>query len=153
MPAMPGQAACQKVAIPATSLDRALLVLAQQTGVDIASTEADLGKARADRVEGCLSVGEALSRLTRASGFRAIPAGARSYRIVKAASPSDRPEKRTSIADSPWAEVVVTGAKLPVPLLRFPGSVQIIDADSRAGFTRGTTMDDLASRAPILQKT
>jgi outer membrane receptor protein involved in Fe transport len=152
---MPGHAACKKIAIAAAPLDRALLALAQQADVDIASTETDLHKARSNRVEGCFAAGEALRTLMRGSGFRVVSAGARSFRIVRAPAPAPAAgqERDAGTIEPPRPDLIVTGAKLPVALLRFPGSVQILDVDPHAGAARGRTMDEVASRTPILQKT
>ncbi len=153
----PVQAQCRKIEIGAVPLDQALLSLARQTGADIATTESDIDKVRARPVSGCLSVSQVLARLMRGSGYRAIAAGQGGYRIVKApvrpARPSPSPPPQTAAAGEP-TDIIVTGTKQRVALLRFPGSVHIVEnSDFSAGIGRATTLDDLADMSPIMQKT
>jgi len=153
--ATPSYAACHKVEIGAVSLDEALLILARQTGADIATSESGVHAVRVRPVSGCLSVSRVLARLVRGSGYRVIAAGQGGYRIVKApvkrAAPAPPPQ--TAGADEP-ADIIVTGTKQRVALLRFPGSVHIVEStEFAAGIGRAATLDDLAQMSPIMQKT
>ncbi len=154
--AQSAQAQCRRIEIGAVSLDEALLSLARQTGADIATTESGIRQIRVKPVSGCLSVSRVLARLTRGSGYRAVAAGQGGYRIVKAPAPRARassPPPETAAAGEP-TDIIVTGTKQNVALLRFPGSVQIIEGnDFTAGIGRAAALDDLAQMSPMMQKT
>ncbi|MBO9582236.1 MAG: TonB-dependent receptor [Sphingobium sp.] len=151
------QSQCRKIEIAAGTLDRALMSLASQTGADIATSENGIRLARSKSVSGCMSVSRALERLTRGSGYRAVPVVNGGFRIEKvpvlrAVEPQ---QPKTPIAEAgEQPDIIVTGAKQKVALLRFPGSVQIIDSsDFSRGVGRAATLDDLAAMSPIMQKT
>lgn len=150
------QAQCRRVTIAAGTLDAALLSLARQTGADIATSESGAGMVLVKPISGCLSVSRALDRLMRGSGYRAVAVGTDSYRIVKAPvrrSPAPQPRVLTVRTDE-QPDIIVTGTKQKVALLRFPGSVHIVDGkDFAIGVGRAATLDDLASMSPIMQKT
>jgi len=150
------QAQCRKINLAAGTLDDALLSLAHQTGTDIATSESGAGIVLVKPLSGCFSVSRALERLTRGSGYRAVAVGNGSYRIVKA--PVRRlaptPAKPQSVQTEGQLDIIVTGTKQKVALLRFPGSVHIVDGkDFALGIGRAATLDDLASMSPIMQKT
>jgi len=150
------RAQCQTVAIKGGALDEALIALARQTGADIATTESGTHHVRVKPVSGCLSVSQALSRLVRGSPYQAVAIGEKAYRVVKA------PAQRPPVGQSPGAsetaqelpDIIVTGAKQPVALLRFPGSVRVLTSDDfTSGIGRAASLDDLAEMSPIMQKT
>lgn len=149
------QAQCKSVNVAAAPLDRALVSLARQIGVDIASTEGNLESVRGNAVSGCLSPARALDRLTRGTGYRAEPTGNGSYRLVRA------PERRRPPAPplptehtDPALDIVVTGTKQQVQLLRFPGSVHVLTGDLLpSGGDRTISTDELARMTPVMQKT
>lgn len=149
-------AKCSNISIGASPLDEALLALARQTGTDIATTETGLRSIRVKPVSGCLTVSMALDRLLRGSDFRAVAAGLGGYRVVRAprqrsiaARPRPQPE---SVGET--ADIIVTGTKQQVPLLRFPGSVNVIaGSDLESGLRHAANLDDLADASPIMQKT
>ena len=151
------QSKCSQIDIAAGPLDRALLQLASQAKADIATTETGIAQAHGNAVSGCLSVSQALARLTRGSGFRAVSAGNGSYRLVrapvrrKAAPPVIAP---ASPEPDEQQEIVVTGTKQRVRLLRFPGMVQIFSADALPSEgARRRSIDDIAQLSPVMQKT
>ncbi len=150
------QAECRRIEIGAVPLDEALLSLARQTGTDIATTESGVHAIRVKPLAGCLSVARVLDRLMRGSGYRAVAAGQGGYRIVKAPAWRVRPSPpppETAAGGEPM-DIIVTGTKQRVALLRFPGSVQIVEgSDFSAGIGRAATLDDLAQMSPIMQKT
>ncbi|MBO9575690.1 MAG: TonB-dependent receptor [Sphingobium sp.] len=149
-------AKCSQIDIAPGPLDRALLLLAGQAGLDVASTDSRLGEARGNAVSGCLSPDEALRRLTRGTGFRPVRTGQGSYRLVRA---PQRPQSPPVVVQAPPApeqrpEIVVTGTKQQVALLRFPGMVHIITGDVLPSEgERRMSLDDLAQQTPIMQKT
>jgi len=143
------------ISIPATTLDVSLTILSRETGVEIVSTEAGLRSISTPPVQGPMPIRQALDRLLGGTGYRAI-ATAGGYRIVRA--PARRaPRKPKPIVASPSAtrapdDIVVTASKQRVTLLRYPGSLSVIDADQSPPAATGT-MSDLASGMPVLQST
>lgn len=149
-------AQCRTVDVPAGTLDQALMSLARQTGADIATSEGGLRMVRTKRVSGCVSVSRALERLTRGSGYRVAMIANGGFRIERA--PLRRPVRPSSPVETALGEelpdIIVTGTKQKVSLLRFPGSVHIADgSDFSSGVGRAATLDDLAAMSPIMQKT
>lgn len=151
-----------KVEIPATSLDQALAALARQTGADVISIEPGLRQVRSRAVSGTFSTRRALDRLLQGSGYRAVAVDARSYRVVRAPAPPvvpvrvARPRPVQVPAHSPRAasaEVVVTASKQRVPLLRYPGSLIVIDNHRWPLSVPDTDVTDLAQATPVLQTT
>lgn len=159
--ALPTMAAAQSVAVSITGepLDRALTTLAQQSGFDIISTEAELARIRARAVRGRMAPREALRRLLDGTGYRAIAIDARSYRIVRApimvAPPPRRLPARKRVAEPENSgDIVVTASKQGSTLLRFPGSALLIGGFAPGSMAaRSVTMDDVARGTPVLQNT
>ncbi len=150
------------VAIPATSLDQALTLLASQTGTDVISTEPSLRQVRVRAVSGHLSARRALDRLLDGSGFRAVRVDARSFRIVRAPVPAPvrvaAPRVSTPRSPAPAArprggEVVVTASKQRVPLLRYPGALTVIAGRRWPLSMPDADETDLARATPVLQNT
>ncbi len=150
------------VAIPATSLDQALTLLARQTGTDVISTEPGLRAVHVRAVSGHLSIRRALDRLLAGSGYRAVSVDARSFRVVRAPAPiapvrlakprRSSPEPSAPAPAKPQ-EVVVTASKQRVPLLRYPGSLTVISSHQWPLSTPDTDVTDLAQATPVLQTT
>jgi iron complex outermembrane receptor protein len=152
-------ARCRQIDIAAGPLSRGLVALASQTAVDIASTESGLQNAPANAVSGCLTASQALARLTRGTGFRAVTAGKGSFRLIRIAPRSKGPAPTAPTrtpASSPAVagDIIVTGAKQSVPLLRFPGSVHIATgARLPSPGERRISLDDFVQGIPVIQKT
>ena len=143
------------ISIPATTLDIALTTLAREAGLEITSTEPGLRSVRTRPVQGPMPVRQALDRLLDGTGYRAI-ATAGGYRIMRAPARAV-PRKPKPIVASPAAlrapdDIVVTASKQRITLLRYPGSLSVIDAAQSPPAATGT-MSDLASGMPILQST
>jgi outer membrane receptor protein involved in Fe transport len=151
------QAQCRKIEIGAGALNEALMSLARQTGADIATSDGAVRLARAKPVSGCLSVSQALERMMRGTGYRALPLVGGGYRIVKVSAAKRVPAPvavATAAETTELPDIIVTGTKQRVSLLRFPGSVHIVDgSDFSSGIGRAATLDDLAAMSPIMQKT
>ena len=152
------RAADSPITITATTLDIALTALARQTGTDIISTEAGLGRIRVRPIQGQMSVRAALDRLLQGSGYRAVAVDARSYRVVRdrrkppVAHPA--PARASPPPGEGGTDVVVTASKQRVPLLRYPGSLTIVTGLVGPGGTTVTPdMDDKAQTIPVLQST
>jgi iron complex outermembrane receptor protein len=146
-----------RISIPATNLSAALILLARETGIDLGSTEPSLVSVPTQALSGNMSVRQALERLLRGSGYRAVPVGAGSFRIVRGGRPAARPRfarAPTHLAPVTNAEeIVVTGSKQPVPLLRYPGSVTVVVADSPPVARRAADLSEIARTMPVLQHT
>lgn len=144
------------LSIPATTLDTALTTLARTAGVEIISTEPDLRRVRTRAIDGVTSLRAALDRLLDETGFRAIALPGGGYRIVRVAAPaslrrSARPETiRTPVAED---DIVVTASKQRVALLRYPGSLTLVDSGAALPARGAGSVTDLASTLPILQST
>lgn len=158
------QARDTRIDIPATTLDVALSLLARETGADVISTEAGLGKIRVPAIRGAASARQALDRMLHGSGFRAIAVDAHSFRIVRAALPAPPPSPPPSPAPprhphvrapepSPAVEVIVTASKQHIPLLRFPGSITSVDSSLGSIAGAAPDMSVVAHSTPVLQTT
>ncbi len=101
-----------------------------------------------------MSARQALARLLKGTGFRAIPVAGGGYRIVRAtASPRQRTPAAPTINARPVGDIVVTGSKQKVPLLRYPGSMTLIDWVPSVPSERTGNLIDIAQSHPILQGT
>lgn len=141
------------IAIPATKLSKAILLLAEQTGADITTTEADISTLTVTPLSGRYSAAAALHRLLAHTRYRAVAINANSFRIVLAPKRRVAPEppKSTQTVDAP---IVVTASKQPVKLLRFPGSIQYIGSGAVNSMTaQNHNIDDIARILPVLQMT
>ncbi len=151
------QARERHVAIPATSLDDALVLLGRQTGADIISTEPGLSRIRVRRIEGDLAPRTALDRILQGSGYHALAVDGRSFRVVRDAPVVPlRPAVHSvaaSVVSGPAPEIIVTASKQRVALLRYPGSLTKIDDTVLQISGRPQDMSDIARTAPVLQTT
>ncbi len=144
------------IAIPDSALDRAIVLLARQAGVDIVSTETGLAHIRVKGLRGKLSAQQALDRLLAGSPFDVVAVDDRSFRIVRRAARSMvRPPAPLAAEPPDAAPIVVTGSKRMSPLFRFPGNVTIIRMDlaDATGLAPSASLNDMASAAPVLQNT
>lgn len=145
-----------RIAIPPEPLNRALTDLARQTGFDIISTEPGLDRVRTTGVTGQMAARDALQRLLKGTGFRAVAIDAHSYRIERMPRRLLTPRiiARRTPAPTSDGDIIVTASKQNATLLRFPGSAIMI-----GGFAPGTptarplTIDDVARATPVLQNT
>ena len=143
------------VAIPATTLDAAVLTLARSSGVEIVSTEPGLHAIRCRALRGTMPVARALARLLADTGYRAVPGPGGVYRIVAAPRrvrpPRPTPPRPVPSADVP-ADIVVTASKQRVPLLRYPGSLTLVGTTAQPNGATGA-ISDLTNAVPVLQST
>jgi len=154
--AVQARAAVAPVAIPATTLDAALLTLARISGVEIVSTENGLHAVRCRPLRGTMTVAAALRRLLAGTGYRAVAGPGGTYRIVVAPRPARRPppvpqRRPPAVAEVP-ADIVVTASKQRVPLLRYPGSLTLISTATQPNGATGA-ISDLTVSVPVLQST
>ncbi len=155
------------VDIPAGPLDRALAILARQTGSDIGSAEPGIGRIATAGFRGRLTASAALDRLLRGTPFAAQGLGAGAYRVVRrptvrrAGAARAAPAKPVAAPDpvagtaKPPPDIVVTASKRTVALLGFPGAITVLRSGSglRVGDVAGDTLDEALAATPILQGT
>lgn len=144
------------ISIPPATLDVALMMLAREAAVEITSTEVGLKEVHTGPLQGRMPARHALDRLLDGTDYRAI-AIAGGFRIVRAPERRARHKPRPIVAARPTAasrvsDIVVTASKQRVSLLRYPGSLAVIDAEQSPPAATGT-LTDLASGMPILQST
>lgn len=152
----PANAHDTAISIPATTLDSALTILARATNAEIVSTEAGLNAIHTPRLNGSMSVRQALARLLKDTGFRAIAVPHGGYRIVRRAVPKPvHPPKRPlpAVEATSVGDIVVTGSKQRVPLLRYPGSMTFVVGGSPLPPEGVGNLTDAAQTHPILQST
>lgn len=145
------------ISIPATTLDVALMTLSRDLGIDIISTEPGLRRIATRGVRGRLSARSALDRLLANTGYRAVAVHAGAFRIERAPVRPVALPRRISPAPAPAplppGDVVVTASKREIPLLRYPGSVTILDVDTTTPGRHGGTLAEASRAIPILQST
>lgn len=145
--------------IAAGPLDTAILAIARQSGVDVASAEPGLHGVQGNAVSGRMSVKAALRRLMAGTGYEAIAVGTSSFRVARSrvVAPRSRALEVAPPAPVPVAQmqdIIVTGTKQRVGLLRYPGSIQFVGWPFLpGGASRSASIDDVAREAPVLQKT
>lgn len=144
------------VALPASTLDAALLALSRATGTEIVSTETGLRSVATRAVRGTMTVERALAQLLRDTGYRAVAGSGGGYRIVLA--PRRRAPARIALArPAPVAEIpadiVVTASKQRVPLLRYPGSLTLVTGSPVRPDGGTGDISDLTRTLPVLQGT
>jgi iron complex outermembrane recepter protein len=140
-----------------TTLDRALLALGRQTGVEIISTERGLHAVRTRALAGPLPVRRALAQLLAGTDFRAVRIAGGGYRIVYHRASARRPlparSERAEGRDAGGTDIIVTASKQAIPLLRYPGSIAFsLGAPSLPNGSTGE-VTDLSRTMPVIQST
>ena len=120
-------------------LGHVVATIGAQAGVTIGVADPTLAIRPSPGVRGSLEVGAALGRATRGTGTHAVPVDAWTWRIV--ADPPRRPSifrprpvlpaTETAAPQRP-ADIIVTATKVPIPVARYPGSIEILDLDDPA---------------------
>lgn len=95
------------------------------------------------------------------TGLVALPAGPNGWRVIRkpdrdpapAALPRPRPSTPANTAATTDAEVIVTASKQRISLLRFPGSLGIVDTGRVRPGPALIALDDIARVTPVLQST
>ncbi|PZU06891.1 TonB-dependent receptor [Sphingomonas sp.] len=153
--AAPGAAASGEVrfAVPPSSLDAALAMFAQQSGIDVGAAGAGIARLRSPGVRGHMGAGRALDRLLDGTGLIATPIAGGGFRLVP--EPPRRTHSKAAILPVvATGDIIVTANKRGTSLLRYPGSISIVDraytAQSVAG-DRGLV--EAMAEAPTLQST
>jgi outer membrane receptor protein involved in Fe transport len=137
----PAQAERVRIDSPAGRTSDAAIAIARQTGTSIVVADAGVGNRRVRAIRGSMSAADAVKKLARASGARAVAAGPSAWRLLPApretrviAQPR-RPRKQERPAAPPVlqakasVEIVVIGSKRDATLAEFPGQVSILPGE------------------------
>ncbi len=159
----PAHAESVRVDAPAGRVAEVAVTIARQTGSSIVVADRALAERKVPAVRGRMTAAQAVERLARAAGARAIPAGSMSWRLVPAAPAEprvqrarERPRPPPAAAPPPPppppAEIVVIGSKRDTPLADYPGQVEILDGEDLAfGGVGGT--EKIMQRVPTVAST
>lgn len=159
----PAHAQGVPVNAPAGRAGDAAEAIARQTGSSIVIAERDLADRRVSAIRGRYSPSQAVERLARAVGARAVPAGPNSWRLVAAARPRTtgrpraavapaRPPLRSPASAEPAGEIVVIASKSDTPLTQYPGQVEMLDGEVLALGGAGGT-EKIMQRVPTVAST
>lgn len=141
------------VRIAAGTLDAALRVLAQQTGIAVGGTDAGLASVRTRAVSGTMTPSQALRRLLAGTRFRAVPIGDRAYRIERLPRPSHLDVKPVAPAAAMAAvgqsePIVVNASKRGIGLADYPGSIEVAGVDGGDGGKGVPSLEGLLEAFP-----
>ncbi|MEI4507400.1 TonB-dependent receptor [Sphingopyxis sp. CCNWLW253] len=145
------QATVREFNIPAQPLSSALLEFSRQSDVLVVVSPEVVNGKRAPALRGSLPVNEAIGRLLRGSGLRAVPNPRGGYRIERAAPPAVADASSAAAPDAAVeAEaIIVTGSRIARSSKSVPGSVTVFDREridrSGEGTIRGVL--ELSSQA------
>ncbi|MET1754002.1 TonB-dependent receptor [Novosphingobium sp. RD2P27] len=159
--ATPATAHAKEVAVatPAGSAVEVAIVLARQTGTSIVIVDPQLARRRIGALRGRMAPVEAVRRLARAAGGRALSAAPGAWRIEAAAparAAAAKPSRIEAADRAPEAVdaelIVVVGSKRELTLAKVPGQVSIINGRAlEVGGTGGT--EKIAQRIPTVSST
>ena len=161
--ATPAAARDQAIDIPAGTLGQAIAALGAQARVSIVVSVADSGLLRrpVPAIRGRMSPGEALEKLLRGTGARAVAAAPGVWRIVaappKAAAPykafaRPRAPQAPPPPEAPSSDIVVTASKRDTRLNMFPGAVTVLGG-AEIGREGDNGTDAVISRMSTLSST
>lgn len=151
-----------EVDVPAGRAGDAAAAIARQTGSSVVITDRAIANRRVPAIRGRLTAAQAVERLARSAGARAVAAGGNGWRLV-AAPPSsprpqpaarrERPAPRPAVAlEAPAGEIIVIGSKREIPLSDYPGQATLIDGDLLTfGGVGGT--EKITQRVPTVAST
>jgi iron complex outermembrane receptor protein len=160
-------AAAQSVAVsaPGGRAGDAAVAIARQTGVSVVITDSEIANRRVPAIRGQLTASEAVDRLARHTGARAVQTGSRAWRLVpvgrtsnaNGARPAPMPAPRVpSPANTPaetiGPDIVVIGSKRDIALKDYAGQAELLDGEELAfGGVGGT--EKIMQRAPTVSST
>jgi outer membrane receptor protein involved in Fe transport len=159
----PAQAQSVPVDVAAGRAGDVAAALARQTGTSIVITDRALANRRVGAIKGRLSAGQAVERLARAAGGRAVAAGNGAWRLVPgqaqaaALRPATRPTRAPApltrpIVEAPATEIVVIGSKRDIPLVDYAGQVGMVEGEQLVfGGVGGT--EKIIQRLPTVSST
>ncbi|HEY6816621.1 MAG TPA: TonB-dependent receptor [Croceibacterium sp.] len=151
-----------EVDVPAGRAGDVAAAVARQTRSSIVITDRAIANRRVPAIRGRLSAAEAVDRLARSAGLRAVAAGRNGWRLVAAPPPSASPReaaRRQAPAPRPEAppeapsdDIIVIGSKRDTPLSDYPGQVTLIDGEVLTfGGVGGT--EKIMQRVPTVAST
>jgi outer membrane receptor protein involved in Fe transport len=143
--------------VPATRLDRAVILLGKREGVSIGISDPALAGIWTRPVGTTGDVSAALRRMLSGTGAGAVQVGPRSWRIVRLpATPYRRPEPAATAPSRDSeneAEILVIASKRDTPLGRYPASVSILETDMVAAGLESLGSGVLTTYLPSLTST
>ncbi len=152
------------VDVPAGRAGDSAAAIARQTNSSVVITDSALANRRVPAIRGRLSAAQAVERLARHAGARAVAAGRNGWRLVGATAPSP-PPRRTNRSErqvppsppapppeAPAGVIIVVGSKRDVPLSDYPGQAVLIDGELLTfGGVGGT--EKITQRVPTVSST
>jgi len=160
-------AAAQSVAVsaPGGRAGDAAVAIARQTGVSVVITDSEIANRRVPAIRGQLTASEAVDRLARHTGARAVQTGSRAWRLVPvgrtsnangvrpAPMPAPRvPSPANTPAETIGPDIVVIGSKRDIALKDYAGQAELLDGEELAfGGVGGT--EKIMQRAPTVSST
>ncbi|HEX8031585.1 MAG TPA: hypothetical protein VF491_24120, partial [Vicinamibacterales bacterium] len=118
--------------IPAGTLARSLSQFSAVTNIDVGTADPGIAHVRASALKGSFDSADALHRLLAGHGLKAVALSSGGWRIERL-SAVKTPVPRASPEAEP---IVVLATKRATPLMRYPGSVTIVDPTAN-GIDRG----------------
>ncbi|MET0250332.1 MAG: TonB-dependent receptor [Sphingobium sp.] len=121
----------QQIDLAPGRLGEVVVALGRQTGSSIGMSDPSLAALATPALRGRMGVDAALAHLLKGSGARARRVGTQSWRVVRAKGrpPPPRPVLvHAPPPRPPAAELIVTASKRNVPLLRYAGVAEAVDA-------------------------
>jgi len=160
--AAPAHAEGVRVDAPAGRAGEVAGTIARQTGTSIVIADRTIADRRVPAIRGRMSTQQAIERLARSAGARAVRAGTNGWRLVAANSPNSTrrvaptpapaPAAGTPPPEAPPIEIVVVGSKRDTQLTEYPGQVEMIDGeDLMFGGVGGT--EKIMQRIPTVAST
>ena len=140
----PAHAQRVQIDAPAGRASDAAIAIARQTGTSIVVADPDIAERRVRAIRGKMEAGDAVRKLARAAGARAVSAGPSAWRLLPAPramrriaeKPAPRRQERRIAAPVPEAEplveIVVVASKRDAALGEFPGQVSILPGEELA---------------------
>lgn len=160
----PAQAQSVRVDAPAGRAAEVAVAIARQTGSSIVVADRKVANRKVPAVRGQMTAAQAIARLARAAGAKAVASGSNSWRLVSAAPAAvpprhsrraqvkREPPSNRSSEEFPAIEIVVVGSKRETPLAEYPGQVELIDGEVLAfGGVGGT--EKIMQRIPTVSST
>jgi outer membrane receptor protein involved in Fe transport len=156
----PAAAEGVRIDAPAGRAADLAVAIARQTGSSIVIADRGVANRRVPAIRGTLTAEQAVARLARSAGARAVPAGSNGWRLVAVTSPAQAPRRRAqprpgpapAPPEAPPVEIVVVGSKQQTPLAEYPGQVEIIEGeDLVVGGVGGT--EKIMQRVPTVSST
>jgi hypothetical protein len=154
------KAADQPFAIPSAPLATALAMFAVQSGVDVGAAGAGVASERSHDVRGRMSAARALDTLLEGTAWRASAVRGGGFRLVPRPLTPVRPAARRFASIVPSVppledhDIVISANKYGGSLLRYPGSVSVLDSGNDGFRGDGSlSLADQITRAPALQST